>query len=158
MREIPLTRDKVALIDDEDYERVTQFKWHAQKRGDDKGWYAAAQPPRPAPKVRLHRFIMNAAEGTLVDHKDGDGLNCQRHNMRLTTPRGNVRNSRKPITNTSGYKGARCLNGRYYAYITIDGKPKHFGGFASIEDAARGYDELARKHYGEFANLNFPNA
>lgn len=152
MKEVVLTREKVAIVDDEDYERVSAFKWQARKGKRDSTWYA-----RKSGSVLMHRFILGLLpQGPKVDHKDGNGLNNTRQNLRIASVLENNRSRGMARNNTSGFKGVRCLGGRWYAYISINGKAKHFGGFASAEEAARGYDCLAVEHYGEFARLNFP--
>ena len=156
MKTIPLTKGKVALVDNEDYDYVSQYKWHAIKRKCV--WYASRVMYRQGkPKhVFLHAFLMNPQDGLQVDHIDGDGLNCTRANMRLCTPAENTRNRRRPITNTSGYKGVSWhkLRGKWIAWIGVNGKNKYLGLFESKDEAAQAYNEAASLHYGEFARLN----
>ena len=153
--EIPLTQGKVALIDDEDFERVSQFKWWIAKRRDGK-FYARRE--MNGKSIFLHRFLMDAPPGMEVDHKNGDGLNCQRYNMRLATRAGNSKNQNKHSNNTSGFKGV-CFDkkrGKYRAKICADGVHHHLGFYDDPVDAARTYDAAARKLHGDFAALNFP--
>lgn len=95
MKYIELTKGKLALVSDEDFEELKQYKWCAtncrtyrgEKRYGDK-WYAMRRATVSRNKVvtiYMHRWIMNATKGKVVDHLDGDGLNNQRENLRLTS-------------------------------------------------------------------------
>lgn len=155
MKRIPLTQGKYALVDDEDYERVNNLKWHACKHHNT--WYALHSPTEKPP-VKMHRFIMNAAKGVQVDHSDGDGLNNQKSNLRKATHSQNIWNSRLKKNNTSGFKGVHWNKIRkvYQAYIYSNNKHIYLGGYSDPEKAARAYDKKARELFGEFAWLNFP--
>lgn len=158
MRQISLTQGKFALVDDEDYEYLNQWKWYAKPHRDT---YYAERNIRPVKggnqiQIRMHRQIVNAPDSVLVDHKDRNGLNNQRHNLRQCSNSQNRRNSKLQINNTSGYKGV-CKDGNWYrARIVIDGKRVSLGYFPDPIDAAKAYDSAAKVHYGEFALLNFP--
>lgn len=158
VREIPLTQGKVALVDDEDYDRVAQHKWYAQR--DRRNWYAARHigPFGQRRCLQLHTFILGITDGTWVDHIDADGLNCQKTNLRPTDRCLNAANSRKRVTNMSGYKGVGLLksSGRYQAQITSNGKNIRLGIFTDPAEAAHAYDDAARRIFGEYARLNFP--
>ncbi len=158
MKEIQLTLGKVALVDDEDVLLVSQFKWHAQKgrhtfyavtdvRKEDGKWKA----------VKMHRLFL--PDSKQVDHRDGNGLNNQRFNMRPATRSQNAANSRKPASGvTSQYRGVSFHKSskKFAAQIETKNKNKHLGLFISEVDAARAYDDAALQHFGEFARLNFP--
>ena len=104
---IKLTRGKVALIDDDDFELVSKFKWSAHHRRIGATWYARTNVgswPNQSP-VYLHRLVMNASGGQIVDHIDGNGLNCQKDNLRICTHSQNQHNSGIRRNNTSGYIG-----------------------------------------------------
>jgi hypothetical protein len=155
MKEIPLTQGYVALVDDADYERVMAFKWHAKV--DDNTVYAAHTVHYR--KVMLHNFILNPAPGFRADHKDGNGLNCQRTNLRICTIQQNGCNCRPKANGNSGYKGVsynRSTNGKYMARIHVGRKFVTLGLFSDPVEAARVYDQAALQHFGEFAWLNFP--
>ena len=154
--EIPLTQGQVALIDDGDYERINQYKWWAQKDSRTGKFYAMGWVN--GNRVLLHRFIMDAPPGTEVDHIDGNGLNCQRDNLRLASHLNNMRNRGKGNNNTSGYKGVSPYkrDENYLAHINVDGVKHNLGYFDTAEEAALVHDDAARKYHGEFANLNFP--
>lgn len=155
-KELPLTQGKVALVDDEDYERLKHFKWSVLRKPDR--YYARRNIKRPQRGgIYLHREIMNAPPGMQVDHINGDGLDCRRANMRLATNAENGQNRIKRVHNTSGFKGVRLDKRRkkWSARIWVNNKEIHLGMFEIIEEAARAYDEAARKYHGEFARTNF---
>lgn len=156
LKKLVLTKGKAALIDDADYERASQFKWQAVYK---KGWYASRRPyidGKQPKEILLHRYILDAPDEMQVDHIDGDGLNCTRANMRLCTLAENTRNRKRPVTNTSGYKGVSWhkLRGKWRAEIGVNGRNKHLGLFESKDAAALAYNGAALEHYGEFARLN----
>lgn len=158
MKEIPLTKGKVALVDDEDYERVAKYRWCAVLKKNGK-WYAYSSSRRGGVnrKILLHRFILSAAPDIQVDHKNSDGLNCQRGNIRFATDAQNRYN--KVGYGISGLKGvAREKGGRWRATITRNHRIYRLGSFRSGVEAAQAYDAKARELFGEFAWLNFPSA
>ncbi len=154
---IPLTRGMVATIDSDDLKRVAMLKWYAVKPKRSKTFYAyACLPDRSGKRVMLHRFITEAPRDVQIDHRDQNGLNCQRNNLRLATASQNAAN--RNIQNPkSGYRGVfkKLDCSRWEAYIRVEGKRKYLGLFFSAEDAARAYDAAAKAAFGEFASLNF---
>lgn len=150
MKEIPLTRGYVALVDDEDYDWLNQWKWFARVRRQTA--YAARTVHRRT--VQMHTLISGFA---ITDHIDGDGWNNQRHNLRDGTI-GNKWNQRKYRGGANPYKGAylRRSSGRWQAQIAVSGRRINLGTFDTQEEAALAYDAAARTHFGEFAALNFP--
>jgi hypothetical protein len=157
VKHVPLTRGYVALVDDADYERVMQFKWSALVQRDGRLVYAKRDGPRPERKsIRLHRFILDAPDKVQVDHRDGDGLNCQRNNLRLATRRENSRNVRKHSDNPARFKGVYWDKHRnkWYARIYVDGVQKSLGYFQTEELAAEAYDAAAARFFGSFAKTN----
>ncbi len=164
MKTIPLNKGYMALVDDDDYERVSAFKWTAivikdKSRSRVYGMRSTKWNPetrRNGQYIYLHRFIMEAPSGIMVDHKDSDGLNCQRYNMRLATNSQNNANGRRPA-GRAGYRGVTFSYGKPVAQIRFQGKHINLGVFLSPEDAARAYDVAALQRFGEFARLNFPH-
>ncbi len=157
VKEIALTQGKVALVDDEDYEELSKFKWYAAK--NRKTWYVArAIGKRPHQRqVLMHREILGAQPGEQCDHINGDGLDNRRCNLRFCTNSQNQMN-RRIYGGTSRFKGV-MWNKRHkmwYAQIKHDGKQYHLGCFHKQTDAAHAYDTAARNLFGEFARLNFP--
>lgn len=158
MKEIPLTRGYVALVDDDDYELVAPFNWCAHVTTNT---VYARRTFNSKPHIYLHRFIMGVGHGDRreVDHRDRNGLNCQRSNLRVSTHGQNICNQKKRRNNTSGYKGVSWwrMRGKWLAKVIYQQRPYVAGQFDNPVDAARAYDALARQLHGEFASLNFPS-
>ena len=159
MKELPLSRGLRALIDDDDFEKVKNFKWWVACPGGK--FYAASRIGQgwKAPIVYLHRFLMNPIKKQTVDHIDSNGLNCQRKNMRFATRQQNLQSvsTRKLGCGkfTSKYKGV------YYdkQKTTKPWRSRVSSGFIGSYDteieAARAYDREAKRQFKEFAKLNF---
>jgi len=161
MKEIPLTQGKVALVDDEDYDYLMQWKWHAHKH---RLTYYAARSVRQYKGgsqrlLMMHRVIMQPQGEMQVDHIDHRGLNNQRSNMRICTSHQNKMNMQKHKGN-SKYIGVTSFQDgnkhRIIAQIRVDGILHFLGDYTNEEDAAHAYDKSAIEFRGEFANLNFP--
>lgn len=153
-RWIPLTKGVFALVDEEDFGKVSQYNWTALK--SPRTHYAYFRRARAV--VYLHRFIMDAPNGTQVDHQDGNGLNCRRNNMRVCSCRNNHQNIRKTGKLTSSqFKGVVWDKSRakWAARVKTGGVTYFLGRFDSEEDAAHAYDTSAIRMFGEFARLNF---
>lgn len=156
-RLIPLSQGKFAVVDAADFEWLNQWKWTAihQKKCDK--WYAYRPVVGPDGKrttLRLHRLIMNAPHGVEVDHKDRDGLNNSRSNLRMATHQQNLCN-RGADRDGSGYKGVRLYRrtGRWVANIGLNGKTIHLGYFDTRDEATTAYSNAAHKYHGEFARV-----
>lgn len=159
MIEVPLTQGKVAMIDDEDAERVLAHKWTLLtiNRKGKVTYYArrCLWGKTKQKSLLLHRFILDAPDGAQVDHKNLDGLDNRRENLRLAT---NAQNHCNIPTRPgcAGFRGVYMRYKRYGAQIKVDGEQIRVGPFKTAEEAARAYDLLARHYHGEFATLNFP--
>jgi len=161
-REIPLTQGKIALVDEEDYAFLSQFHWTAIKR--PRGWHAFRMRKvmvnvwRP---LYMHRVILGEPKGLLVDHRNGDGLDNRRHNLRSCTKSQNGQNRQNLQPNKSSRFLGVCKkrHNRWLVQIhpRINGTTIkiNVGSFVDEEDAARAYDEMALRYFGEFAALNF---
>ncbi len=160
MKIISLNQNKVALVDNEDYERLIQFSWfyttgYAAHSGRNFG-------ARKSSVVFMTSEILRTNK--LIDHKDHNKLNNQKHNLRICTNSQNQQNQVKTKNKTSSkYKGV-CFNKRnkkWQANIRLQDCLKqknstHLGLYLEEENAARAYDDAARYYFGEFASLNFP--
>ncbi len=149
MRKIQLTQGKEAIIDDEDFELVSKHKWHCVLIGGSS--YACNNR-----KEYLHRVLMNPNIDKMVDHVNGNGLDCRRSNMRLCIRQENHRNLRKSTNNTSGFKGV-CFDitrNKWKASIGHERKKIHIGYFNSKEEAAINYDKKSSEIFGNFACTN----
>lgn len=160
-RQIKLTRGKVALVDDEDFERVNQFKWYVHRVSQNKIGYASRSDTVNGKErtLQMHNLVMGSPlgfdNGMVIDHISGDTLDNRKSNLRMCTRLGNARNAKRRKDNTSGYKGVyKYRDGMWYAAICIDGKQQMFGYYRTPEEAAVVYNNAAKDHFGEFARLN----
>lgn len=153
MREIPLTRGLVAMVDDGDYESLSSHKWHAL-RGSAK-FYAARRLGSRGTYLLMHRVILNAPGGMYVDHISGSTLDNRRSNIRVVTPAQNNMNRGASSTNKSGFKGV-CWEPRFKfwrATIKAGGKHVHLGHFTSPQEAHAAYCAAAKELHGEYARF-----
>lgn len=147
-KEIQLTQGKATLVDDEDFEYLSQWKWSVA------AGYARRKKNNKC--ILLHRFIMNAPDNMQVDHVNMNILDNRKSNLRICTKSQNTANRNKPATNTSGYKGVYKINeNTWTASIKVNNITKHLGRFDNAIDAARAYDKEAKKIYGIFSRPNF---
>lgn len=147
-----------ALVDDADFEWLNQWKWRISKHGD-KFYIRKVGGSREY----MHRLINNTQQGYDTDHKDGNTFNNQRNNLRKSTKSENQMNRGKQKNNTSGFKGVTFmgvnnngykLKNPWVARIKAGTKYISLGLFKTPEEAARAYNEAAKKYHGEFARLN----
>lgn len=159
MREILLSRGKVALVDDSDYESLSRWKWHFD------GKYYAAREGRKSDGVlcgktiKMHRQILGLLNSDLhIDHKNHNGLDNRRGNLRACSRSMNMANQSLCKNSSSGCKGVHYhKDGRlnpWQAYIKIRQVRKNLGYFSNKDQAALAYNEAAQKYFGEFALLN----
>lgn len=161
MKLIPLTKGKFAKVDDADFERVSQYSWSAYKSGNT--YYAQTTINKENRTIKLHRFILGLTDASvLIDHKDNDGLNCQRYNMRIANSSQNNAN-RRP-------KAGKKYLGVHHRYNVIKGKKVYGNSWIAIckkdgvvhkrtclkseKSAAIAYNEMAKNLHGPFARLN----
>lgn len=149
MKSIELTRGMVALVDDEDFDRVNSMSWHAQKGKHT--YYARTGKNNGG--LSMQQAVLNAP-GVLIDHKNGNGLDNRKVNLRRCNSSQNSGNTRKHTDGASRFKGVHFhkRRGRWCAMI----RHKHIGLYDTEEDAAVAYDKEAAKVFGEFARMNFP--
>ena len=161
-KEIPLTQGKVALVDDEDYEKIISMgNWLFISNRKGSG-YAAKNRCRQDKRIGLpsvilmHREIVNAPIGVEVDHKDRDKLNNTKNNLRLATSSQQKQNMGIRRDNTSGYRGVYwdCSRNKWGVDIILENKKIHIGRFDDKNDAALAYNKKAIELFGEYAFLN----
>lgn len=162
MKEILCSGHKIALVDDEDYEYLNQFGWKAKRDGKTYYAYRTKQIQGKRHSIAMHREIMKTPSDMQVDHKDWDGLNNQKSNLRNCTRNDNCRWV-IPRSNT-GYLGVsrhknKSTNGNINIYYTADIKANgvvyRVAHSKDVQEAARAYNKKAKELFGEFANLNF---
>ncbi len=166
MTQIPLTHGQVAIVDDEDYDYLSQFTWRATFDGHH--WYARATIS--GRRVYLHRIVgrgysqIDLSTGKSravdkVDHRDGDGLNNRRANLRVADHAQNMQNTvGRPTGRKSSFKGVSpgvgSMEGKWRASIQVAGQQQHLGHYSTERDAAEAYNEAAEQAFGEWARLN----
>lgn len=148
---VPLTRGMEAVIDAADVWLVERWNWTATA-GEGR-IYAARYTALHGKKfpVFMHRAIVWAPQGRDVDHRDLDGLNNRRSNLRLCTGQQNSWNTRALSRNRTGFKGVWEREGKFLACLKVDGRTLHLGTFDTPEEAHATYVEYADKHFGEFS-------
>ncbi len=156
VRTIPLSQGYAAIVDTADYDRVASHLWSVLKT--TRANYACRGFRKDGRQVMalMHREIMAAPDDMQVDHRNHNGLDNRRTNLRICTNQQNIMNPRRRA-GSSRFKGV-SLNKRlskWSAQIMVDGRKKHLGFFLEEMDAATAYDAAAKIHYGDFANLNF---
>jgi hypothetical protein len=142
----------VALVDSCDAHLVRQYRWHP---GGTKNHYAITAIN--GKNTYMHRLILDAGKGEIVDHIDGNPLNNRRSNLRLVTPSENSAN-RSETSNPWGFKGV-CYyeqKHKFQARVCKEGATYRGPYRKTPEQAAQDYDALARGIYGPFATFNFP--
>jgi len=160
MRKILLFGGKFALVDDEDYEFLNQWKWYQHFSGmvvRNEPLDVVIDRMHRQSVVFMHRVIMNTPKGMDTDHIDGNRQNNQKGNLRVCSHSENMRNRKLNKNSTSGYKGVHWSSKyrTWIARIQVNGSRLYLGKFHNLEDAARIYDKEAKKHHGAFAKLNF---
>jgi len=161
VREIPLTQGKVALVDAEDYERLSVHSWYAYK--SEHTFYARRNIWTGIKKqtaIQMHREIMHCfpGDGTIIDHINFNGLDNRKENIRIVQRELNIHRRHKQRNNTSGYIGVFYKKSKrlWYSTINIDGKRYQCGSSKDIMKVVRNRDKIAFEHYGKDAILNFP--
>lgn len=161
MKLIPLTRGKFAMVDDEDYQWLSAYKWFAYPGG--RTWYAAKIKVGTKIQIAMHQMLLFG--GDQIDHWDHNGLNNMKANLRFADQCTNSRNMRKALRPTSSrFKGVSWHRARNKWSVRITTMPgagsgprrPWVGHFDDQLEAARAYDEAAREYFGAFAHVNFP--
>jgi hypothetical protein len=159
VRLISLTQGKFAKVDDADFDWLNQWKWCAHKWEKSKSWYAvrnlspSERTLEGRSQIKMHQALM---PGVLVDHRDLDGLNNQRHNLRAATRKQNAQNCVRRSHSQQPLKGVRFRadKNKWQARIVSNGKEIFLGYFLTMQDAALAYNQAAISLFGEFARIN----
>ena len=157
-KQIPLTQGRVAIVDDEDFDWLTQHKWYAHKV---QGAYYAGRTVKGGPKqyvLHIHRAIMGLRPGDKrdVDHVNHNGLDNRKVNLRVCAHYQNLYNQGRRVGAKSQYKGVTWNHQKkkWVAQITIGPRNINLGGYDSETDAAFAYNNAALKLRGSFAHIN----
>jgi len=152
---VPLTKGLEAIVDDADADRVLAFRWQARLYPSDRRYASrGVRDGKRITHVWMHRFILDAPPGLLVDHINGDGLDNRRANLRLCSKTENNRNRRSART---GFKGVSKVYRKYHAALKCGANRVFIGIYDTEIEAATAYDRAAKQWFGEFARLNFPD-
>lgn len=156
MREVKLTQNKIAIIDDEDYEKISSRKWFAWRHPNPPhAFYVHSYEP-PCHTIKMHRLVLDVTDRSIhIDHINGNTLDNRKANLRLATHSENTKNAKLNSRSTTGYKGVTkvALN-KWRVQIQNSGKKYHLGTFTDLKEAAKAYNIAALAHFGEFARLN----
>lgn len=157
MKKIPLTQGQFALVNEEDFMSVSQYKWHAWKnKKRDKTWYASrvVYIAGKQKAIKLHNFLMTPPKGLFVDHINRNGLDNRRSNLRIVSHADNVHNQGLFKNNTSGFKGVYKKGVKWVAQIRNKDKYYYLGIFVNKKEAALAFNEKAKMLFGACAFLN----
>lgn len=154
MKKIELTKGKIALVDDEDFEYLNQYSWHAVLKRNDK--YAARARIKINNKYKMffmHRIILEISSNLTIDHINGNPLDNRKENLRIATNQENQRNREVPIHNKLKIKGV-SLAGKYkrkfLALIKVNKVRINLGRYNVLGDADSAYRIAEKKYFGEF--------
>ncbi len=157
-KEIPLSKGFVAIVDDEDYDFLMQWRWHYSQgyAGRKVKVGETVDGKRQRRILYMHRLLLDTPDGMEGEHKDNNRLNNRRYNLRNATPFQNMCNRRKFGKQGSKYKGVDLhkKSGLWRVRIKTADKRISLGYFKSQEEAAKVYNQAAIEHHGEFAQLN----
>jgi len=155
---LQLTQGKSTVIDIEDFNRASAYRWCAWLNRTSGKWYAVGTVE--GKMVKMHRWLMGTPRGLDTDHCDGDSLNNRRYlNLRIATRTQNQANRPTFKNNTSGAKGVFATkSGRFRTRLTIGGTNVNLGTFDTLELARQAYNDAANTLFGDFARLNSPVA
>jgi hypothetical protein len=156
MKIIKAIRGQSILVDDEDFEELSKYKWYVNSG------YAARKRRHPdgTPEKTYHEYMHRSILGLefgirrAVDHINGDKLDNRRENIRECAQAENCRNRGRTKENKSGFKGVHwdATKRKWQATIRLGGKSKYLGRFDLPEDAHKAYCNAANQLHGEFAN------
>jgi hypothetical protein len=146
----PYDKGFFTIVDDEDYIILKNIRWYLFNNNGK----LYAEGMVDSKKVRIHSFIVNPPKGSQVDHKDGNGLNNCKSNLRACTQQQNNFNRKKYKINTTGFKGVYRNHNRFVARINANKKQINLGNYVTAQEAAIAYDEGCILYHGDFALTN----
>lgn len=158
MKSIKLTKGLYTKVDNDDYEKLNQYKWCAVKKGEkyyvQRRWWKAST--RQTGTIYMHRQILNAPKSSIVDHINGDSLDNRKSNLRITNKSENAVNvkAQRRGKKKSRYRGVEPRGNCFRARITKNGERFELGHFKSEEEAAKAYNKKAKELFGDICFLN----
>lgn len=151
MKTIDLTKDKKAVVDDSDFAELSKHKWHAIKSRNT--FYARRTDYANGKKaIYMHIVVLGNKDGFMVDHRNGNGLDNRRPNLRFATNSQSAVNQKTRNDNTSGCRGVHWHkgSGKWQARIRVNQKYQTLGTFLRIDDAIQAYQNAAKLHFGDY--------
>jgi len=146
MKKIALTQGKFAIVDDDDYEWLNQWKWCAAKDGDT--YYAVRHSPKSGKLIRMHREVMQALPGMQIHHKNHNGLDNRKSNLELCDTAQNQWNQRRISEKQVGVSWHKQIK-RWVARIRHRGRRINVGTFQTKEEATKAYKKAEKKLRGQ---------
>ena len=146
-KQIKMSTGKIVLVDDEDFEELNQYKWCCMDG------YAARKSSRKVPGrpvIVMHRVIMNAPKGMMVDHINHNKLDNRKENLRICTNSENQRNRGVPRNSTSGYKGVHRERNGWRAQVHVGNATVYLGIHPTPELASQAYENKCKELFGDF--------
>jgi len=158
-KKLPLTQDQFAIVDEDDYDRLAQYKWCVSRSRNC--LYARRSSKYQGKKITLqmHRVVLGLEynDNLIIDHINRNGLDNRKANLRIVSQKINSYNCKMQRHNTSGYRGVAFYKqtGKYASYIKINGIQKHLGFYETPIEAALAHDVASLLAYKENAIINF---
>lgn len=152
MKEIQLNKDQVALVDDDEFERVNAFKWHATWNKDTRSFYARRTINNKGKftTILMSRFIMNTPKGLTCDHINHNTLDNRKSNLRNCTPSQNSLNRRTRADNALQQKNIVARSGKFQVQLMVNKKIVFLKTFPTLQEAITAREREAKKHLGKF--------
>jgi beta-glucanase (GH16 family) len=157
-KEIQLTNGYKAIVDDEDFDELSKFKWHVAP-GYNTNYASYTNYDNYKKTIAMHRMVMGFPEKLQIDHINGNGLDNRKSNLRICTRSQNKMNTKKNKIKKFKYKGVAINKNNkhpFYGQLRFGKVRYYLGCFSTPEEAALAYDKKAKELFGEFACLNFP--